>query len=496
MSAFNFKKHSVTRLLMTAAAASALAGCLGSNGDNHDASIVDHPPQVVIDYTQDIPAVEWGPTYTVTAFAPAQRSWQWMVKEDPNFSHGDVHPDQAVRGLREDGQTCASCHAVGGIAPPPSTLGANLVGADADPIPGKVGYRDLDVQAAYTDIQFFLKVSWQTQQGRPGATHGLWTYKEGDGSWAAVDKYKPTELLADGYDAYSFEDHLTLMFLPKSVNVPAEPNAAVTSLANFHTVGCWIGCHTDTTAMPEYAGGATLNMYLLSTRVGDWGSDPVDQATIDALKLAGEFPDLWHYRAARTGPVQSTTDAYLLQTRGPDALDFGTTGTNPFVQNEDPIGSGNIKWMYDDAVMGFNAWPRSEWNAEDQNAPPLIIGGPNANAEPFDPGVDFEDGALIPKWALQPVEPGVTGGSRADVKTYTTYAVDPDTGEGTWTVVFERARVTGNADDHDLNPDSEDYTFAFAVYDDHSNVRWHHVTFPVSLGTEGSGADIEAHYNN
>jgi hypothetical protein len=230
--------------------------------------------------------------------------------------------------------------------------------------------------------------------------------------------------------------------------------------------------------------------YLLGTRVdGQWGGAVVDSATLTALRAAGQFPDMWHFRGGRAAAVQSMTDSYVLSTRAGDA------GSDVWV-DQAPDADGRLAWMYDKAVTGFSAVSRDQFYDDLENTlPALIIAGPGKNAVPFDPAVSFQQGAILPRRVLVPVEafadvvPPKTVGSRTDVKTYSHWK------DGVWTVIFERDRRTAQVDDHDLNPDLSMYSFAFSVHDDHAAGRWHFVSFPLTLGGTGSGAAIQARFN-
>ncbi|HDP90198.1 MAG TPA: hypothetical protein ENN42_09670 [Thioalkalivibrio sp.] len=467
MPAANIHKYHLATVACAALAGTLLAGCFGSSSGGGGAT------EPVVDYFAGAPeGIVWGDPVTVTAFAPAQRSWEWVVREAGD--QDTWHSGARVNQIRFSAASCTSCH--GSSAPGPAELGNLLVGADADPIPGKVGFRDITVQAAYTNDKFFLKASWETQQLRPGASHDLLTLKEG--VWVTTGFEKPNELVDATYDLYSAEDRISVMLLPTTTELLVEPNYWVEtsggqileSQASFHTVGCWATCHDDQAHMP---GDTGASKYLL---------DVADRA-------AGEFLDMWHFRGGRSAAVQSLTDGYVLASRA------GDSGSDVFSTNALDL-EGNPTWMYDAAIMGFNALPRDAWWNNLENAPPLIIAGPNMNAAPFDPTVAFDDGAIIPRRVLVPVEafadvdPPKTEGSRTDVKAYSKWTED-----GTWTVIFERDLDTGDLEgDHFIALDVP-YTIAFAVHDDHAAGRWHHVSFPVTLGSDATGATIKAKLN-
>ena len=82
--------------------------------------------------------------------------------------------------------------------------------------------------------------------------------------------------------------------------------------------------------------------------------------------------------------------------------------------------------------------------------------------------------------------------SRADAQGS---AADNDQVSGTWkdgmyTVLWRRKLNTGNVDDKVLKVGSR-YTVGLAVHDDNVTTRFHHVSFPLSLGV-GVDADIRA----
>lgn len=169
----------------------------------------------------------------------------------------------------------------------------------------------------------------------------------------------------------------------------------------------------------------------------------------------------------------------------------GDSGTDVFSTNNLDA-SGNPLWMYDKAVTGFSVVSREQFADDlDNTLPALIVEGPGKNAVAFDPAETLPGGAILPRRVLKPVESLVDlGGSRTNVKTYSKWEA------GTWTVIFERDRETTQADDHTLHPDQLNYSFAFAIHDDHTGGRWHFVSFPVTLGAESSSATIKAKFNN
>jgi hypothetical protein len=459
--AMAMKKYQGTKglaALCMAALPLALAGCFHSSSSDSTTTVTGSVA-FMEGWMDGLPQITWGPEVTVTAFAPAQRSWQWMVSAD-----------HAGAGFVNGGTGCVNCHSDAGFAPSPAELGAALVGADEDPIPGKRGFVDITVQAAYDAEKFYLRAAWQTK--RPGVTHDIWTYQGGD--WVRNSHERPEELGTD--EVYSREDRIGVMFAPVSNVIPAadgHPN-------NFNNVGCWVTCHSDMHDMPDmdeagYTLGDEITKYLKISRVGGGGAnDAVDDTAIAAYMNAGTFPDMWHFRGGRGAAVQTLTDGYVMSTRSSDS------GAHPYATNSPAPGN----YMYDIDVMGFHALPGDEWADNMDNAPPLIVG---VNAVEFDGTVEFNEGDILPRRRL--TVPGEPRDSRNDVTAYSSWK------DGVWTVIMVRDRDTGHAQDHVLNPASVNYTFAFSIFEDHSGGRWHHVTFPVNLGTTGSGAIIQAAAN-
>jgi hypothetical protein len=475
------------RALMLAGVVSvplALGGCLSSssgdggviddddNGlvDDDDNGIVDDDDNgdggetaVQVDFMEGAPEVDWGEARTVTAFVPGVRSWQWVT--GPHGGAGSVN----------NGGRCTSCH--GTFLPGPEGLGASLLSDGEDPIEDRPGHIDITLQAAYDADKFYLKASWETD--RPGITHDIFTYQ--DGAWVRNSHERP-EPLEEG-EVYSREDRIGVMFAPVTTIVPAAEGAS----ANFNTAGCWITCHGDLEDMPDeadhdlYTLDEEITKYLKISRVAGGGA--TDELTdISALQAAGQFPDMWHFRGARSAALQTLTDGYVLEKRASDS------GAHPYATNT----AGEGGWMYDadwmEAEYGVraNGFPAELWAELGDNAPPLIRG---VNAVEFDPTAAFTEGDIIPRRVLD--ASFAADNSRNDVAAYSSWE------DGTWTVIFERDLVTGNADDHALDgiANNQTYTFAFSIFADHTGGRYHYVSFPTTIGMVGADADIEARGN-
>jgi hypothetical protein len=162
-------------------------------------------------------------------------------------------------------------------------------------------------------------------------------------------------------------------------------------------------------------------------------------------------------------------DGYVLEWRNFDA------GKNPFSSNLDAK-TKLPRFMYDETKAG-----RKALSIDDiRKVPNALVSGQNTVA--FDPNAGWKAGDLLPQYVVSRVD---AAGSAADNKQTTGVWKD-----GTWTVVWARARNLTNADDKALK-DGKVYNFGFAVHDDTMTSRGHQVSFPVTVGF-GVKAAIEA----
>jgi hypothetical protein len=193
---------------------------------------------------------------------------------------------------------------------------------------------------------------------------------------------------------------------------------------------------------------------------------------IAKLKADGRFLDLMQWRVARSNPVGMADDGYVLEYRLFDE------GKNPFSWNVDRK-TMTPKYMFDAAKVGFKAL-RAE-DIGDATKPAAIVR--EENAVPYDPNAGWKEGDILPGRLV----------SRADAKGS---AADNDRAKGEWkdgmyTVVFRRKLDTGHPADDKILSVGGVYTIGLAVHDDNVTTRFHHVSFPLSLGI-GVDADITA----
>ena len=425
------------------------------------------------DYEQPL----WGQAKTITAFRPGQASYEYLAA-GANHSGSGAFASSSTH-------VCTSCHGSNQSRPP-------FVSAtfdEDDPVP-EMATVDITVQAAYDATKFYLKASWEAE--RPGLTHGIKTYR--DGAWVSnstANEPGAADELEEG-EVFAAEDRFGVMFMPESKDVSTG--------ISFHSAGCWVTCHADMDDMPEWnEDEEEVTKYLKSSSpaLGQYGVSTGDSAANDAEKAAGAFPDMRHWRGGRSAGVQSLTDGYVIGNRASDSGSHNYTD-NSFA--EDANGwMYDAEWMADFIAENFpgyvgetevNAFPGALWDAALQNAPHLIVAGAGANAVPFEADAAFPEGSIIPsRFLTPPSELAANGGSRNDVHAVSGWE------DGRWTVIFERALDTGNGDDHEINFAADSYTFGFAAFQDHTQHRWHHVTFPVTLGMEGTWSDIRAKFN-
>ena len=177
------------------------------------------------------------------------------------------------------------------------------------------------------------------------------------------------------------------------------------------------------------------------------------------------------WRAGRSGAVGMADDGYVLEYRNFDA------GKNMFGSNMDTK-TMTPRFMFDPAKVGAKALQVQDiGNAA---RPAALVR--EANAVPFDPNAGWKEGDILPGRLLSRAD---SQGSAADND-----QVSASWKDGMYTVLWRRKLDTGNADDKVLKVGGR-YTMGLAVHDDNVTTRFHHVSFPLSLGV-GVDADIRA----
>lgn len=399
---------------------------------------------------------------TVTLFYPGQSSYQWMLGADHKKGNRKV----------KQGKSCISCH-----EDEEESIGENLVKEgplEPDPIKGKNGVIKLGVQAAHDDSYLYFRFQWKTNANREGRMHNYIQY---DGKkWQWYGSHRASEKVQSGKTPAIYEDRLAIMLDDGSV-------------PNFAEHGCWLTCHNtmrdmeerpdkaDVKAHPELGKRlkkSDVRKYLPSSRSDEEASwDAVKSAAeIAKIKAAGGFVDLMQWRAARSNAVGMADDGYVLEYRLFDK------GKNPFSWNVNRK-TMTPKFMFDPAKVGSKALTASDIG--NASKPAVLVR--ESNAKKYDPNAGWKKGDILPGRLV----------SRAAAKGS---AADNDSAKGTWkgktyTLVFRRKLNTGHPADDKIMKVGGVYTIGLAVHDDNVTTRFHHVSFPLSLGI-GADADIKA----
>lgn len=411
------------------------------------------------------PPADWSdiPTTTLTLFYPGQGGYEWMRSSDHKRAFTKVI----------EGDSCVSCH-----EGEEAEMGELIVSGqrlEPDPIEGKHGSVDLDVQVAYDAENAYLRFQWPTQMDRPGQMHNYIRYN-GEG-WEFYGSHRASEKVRSGEEPPIYEDRLALMVDDGTVD-------------DFAEQGCWLSCHTGMRDMPDeptkeeiaahsVLGGDGLNKsdirkYLPVSRTDEEASwDATKMAEeIAELKAHGEFVDLMQWRAARSAIVNMADDGYVLEYRLFD------DGKNPFSWNVDRK-TMTPQYMFDADEVGVKAITVDDIG--DPSKPYALVR--EENAVPYDPDADWQEGDVLPGRLVSRVD---AEGSAADNDQVTSEWKD-----GVWTVVWTRKMDTGHPEDDKILEEGKAYTFGIAVHDDNVTTRFHFVGFPVSVGF-GTEADIQA----
>lgn len=413
----------------------------------------------------DPSTIDWSkiPAKSITLFYPGQSTYDWLLSAD--HKKGDKQVAQ--------GKTCISCH-----EGDETDIGNKVVkGGPLEPTPisGKNGVLPVGVQAAHDSEYVYFRFQWKTNLNREGRMHDYIRFDGKEWKWYGHDRNDKG--VRSGEQPPLYEDRFSIMLDDGKVPLFAQQ-------------GCWLACHNgmrDTQGQvvgepvkkhPLFGDAgrkeSDIRKYLASTRTDDKASwdktkSPEEIATI---KAAGGFLDLMQWRVHRSGPVGMADDGYVLEYRIFDE------GKNPFSWNVDSK-TMTPRFMFDPAKAGQKAL-RAE-DIGNPAKPAAIIR--ESNAAPFDPNAGWKEGDILPGRML----------SRVDAKGS---AADNDYAQGVWkdgvyTLVWRRKLDTGHRADDKIMKVGGTYTVGLAVHDDNVTTRFHHVSFPLSLGI-GVKADIAA----
>lgn len=326
----------------------------------------------------------------------------------------------------------------------------------------------LQVKAAYNGRDMFFRYRWPSD--RPGIYHDMLKFE--DGKWVRYGSSVPGPQPQGIY-----EDRLTMLVDDGSV-----PEFG--RYGGYIAIGDRMRFFTNEATKKEvqahpYLGKKKkqkeVGKHLPATRsnIDDWAS-VVSEEELAALREAGYFLDLWHWRAHRSNPVDKSDDQFVAEAR------YGDSGKGPFFTNWDkakkqpklmfdPEKSGRRALKWDDLAQRKLGFDDLYYLREDQ-------------AVPFDPSLEWKAGDTIPRRVLRQGE-----GSRADISV----AGKARWKDGFWDVTLVRAMDTGNPLEDKAMVDKRVYAVAFAVHRNATGSRWHYVSLPVSLGL-GRDAELKA----
>jgi len=326
----------------------------------------------------------------------------------------------------------------------------------------------LQVKAAYNGQDMFFRYRWPSEQ--PGIYHDMLKFEQG--KWVRYGGSVPGPQPQGIY-----EDRVTMLVDDGSV-------PEFERYGGYITIGDRMRFFSNQATAKEvkaqpYLGGvkgkSEVGKYLPETRtnINDWAS-LVPEDDLSALRKAGYFLDLWHWRAHRSNPIDKSDDQYVAEAR------YGDSGKGPFFTNWDKQ-LGQPKLMFDKAKTGIRALSWSDLAAQKLGFDDLYYLR-EEDAVPFDPGSAWIEGDTIPRRVLRRGE-----GSRSDISVVGKGRWK----DGYWDVTLVRAMDTGNPLEDKAMKDKGRYSAAFAVHRDATGSRWHYVSLPVSLGL-GRKAELQA----
>ncbi len=415
-------------------------------------------------FAADPQTIDWPkiPVKSITLFYPGQSTYDWLV------SPAHIGAKQVEAGI-----ACLTCH-VGSE----QARGDKIVkGGSLEPTPiaGKNGSIGVAVQAAHDAEFVYFRFQWKSNMKREGRMHDYVRFDGKEWKWYGHDRND--KAVRAGTQPALYEDRFAIMLDDGKVPLFAQQ-------------GCWLTCHDGMRDTRNQAVGdvvkkhpifgdtglkeSDIRKYLASTRTDKAASwdKAKSKEEIAKIKSEGGFLELMQWRANRSAAVGMADDGYVLEYRLSDE------GKNPFSWNIDRKTMTPLN-MFDAAKVGAKAL-RAE-DIGNPAKPGAIVKG--TNAVPFDANAGWKEGDILPGRLL----------SRADAKGS---AADNDAVFGTWkdgtyTLVWRRKLDTGHpADDKAMKVGSK-YPISFAIHDDNVTTRFHHVSFPLTLGI-GANADIKA----
>lgn len=319
----------------------------------------------------------------------------------------------------------------------------------------------LQVRAAYNGDRIFFQYRWPSD--RPGIH--MDAYKFEGGKWVEYGEDKP------GPQKHVFlEDRVAMMVDDGSV-----PEFA--RYGGYVTIGGGMDSFTNAAKDKEIDAHAYLGKqkmkqkavtkYLPLTRENpdDWTS-VVPEKRLEALRKAGYFLDLWHWRGHRSNVLEFADDQNVSEIRNGDPGKAGWS-TNWDKEKKQP------KYMFDPERTGriANSWADLNSGKIGQDDPYYLS---DATKTDFDPNRPWKEGDVLPRRVLREFE-----GSMADIRTVGGRGRWKD---GYWEVTLSRALDTGDALNDKAFVDGRVYNLAFAVHRNATGRRWHYISLPVTVG--------------
>jgi hypothetical protein len=340
-------------------------------------------------------------------------------------------------------------------------------------IPGNL-LHPMRVKAAYNEETMFFRFELPTPE--PSYYHDYWVY-EGEGRWRREGRSQ-----AGRQPHGIYEDRIT--FLLDDGRVPDFGRYGGFITASGRAMRFFTDAAAEEVRQHPYygpRGESDVRKWLPDTR-----TDPHDWRTVKpeeelhALRDAGYFLDLWHWRAHRSNPIGWSDDQYILDYRWNDE-GRGMYTTNWDEENRHP------QYMFDRERTGQVAMRWEDVAARriaqhDYLRYALILGNEEiqGNAAPFDTEHQWQIGDVIPRQLLR-----VPSGSRGAIRANGIYM------EGRWLVDLWRQLDTGAPQYDKILHHKGLYQIAFAAHILSTGSRWHYVSFPLTLGLDRD-ADIVA----
>lgn len=317
----------------------------------------------------------------------------------------------------------------------------------------------LSLQVAFNDQEIFFRYRWPADRPHLHAellrfTDGRWQRHLSPASWPGPDNVH--------------EDRLSMMVDDGSVPAFQRYGGYITVGANMRDFTPEPGDHN--------AEDGYRRKYLPATRLDpeDWYSI-ADADTLDTLRNAGYFLDLWHWRAHTSNPLQHADDQHVSWFRLFDS------GAAPYTSNWDGA-AAQPRFMFDPEQTGTRAlrWEDITVAAPEGTETPHYLDERAAVA--FDPHHPWQEGDTLPAQMLR--EPS---GARAVIRVQG----EGRWADGHWDVTLHRALDTGYPQEDKIFREKGVYDIAIAVHRDGSASRWHYVSMPLQIGLDQK-ADLVA----